>query len=102
MRHTGWFMMASVICLLSIFCLGGQTSAKDSKVYTLKQCVKEALANNWKLKAKKEQINQAEYVKNQARADFLPKLSTSYGYKRYGMEQEVFFTGLGGPIEIGA
>jgi outer membrane protein len=90
MRHTGWFMMACVICSLYIFSLGGQTWAKDNKVYTLEQCVKEALANNWKLKAKKEQINQAEYVKNQARADFLPKLSTSYGYRRLGSDQEIF------------
>jgi len=101
MRCTGWFVMACVGCLLSILCLPSGASVREKKVYTLEQCVKEALTNNWKLKAKKEQINQAEYVKNQARADFLPKLSTSYGYKRYGMEQEVFFTGLGGPIEIG-
>jgi len=102
MRHTGWFMMACVICSLYILSLGGQTWAKNNKVYTLEQCVKEALANNWKLKAKKEQINQAGYVKNQARADFLPKLSTSYGYKRYGTNQEFFIKGMpGGPLEVG-
>jgi outer membrane protein len=91
--------------LLAVFCLSNGALAEGKKVYTLEQCVKEALANNWKLKAKKEQIDQAEYVKNQARADFLPKLSTSYGYKRYGMDQEVFFKGIpgmpGGPIEVG-
>ena len=102
MRHTGWFVMACVGCLLSILCLSSGALAEEKKVFTLEMCVKEALANNWKLKAKKEQITQAEYVKNQARADFLPKLSTSYGYKRYGMQQEVFFTGLGGPLEIGS
>lgn len=101
MRCTGWFVMACVSCLLVFLYLVSGASAKEKKVYTLEQCVKEALTNNWKLKAKKEQINQAEYVKNQARADFLPKLSTTYGYKRYGMEQEVFFSGLGGPLEIG-
>jgi outer membrane protein TolC len=65
----------------------------------LDECVKEALANNWRLKAKKETIDQAEYVKNQARADFLPKLSTSYGYTRYGwknqIKTEIFNTEIG-------
>ena len=42
--------------------------AGEIRVYTLDECVKEALRNNWELKAKKEQIDQAEYVKNQARA----------------------------------
>ena len=42
------------------------------------------MTNNWRLRAIKEKIHQSTYVKNQARADFLPKLSTSYGYLRYG------------------
>ena len=40
------------------------------------------MANNRALKAKKEKIDQALFVKNQAVAEFLPKLSTSYGYSR--------------------
>jgi len=95
--------MACISCLLSILYLSSGALAAEKKVYTLEQCVKEALANNWKLKAKKEQINQAEYVKNQARADFLPKLSTSYGYKRYGMDQEAFFKDVpGSPFKVGS
>ena len=90
MRCTGWFVMACVSCLLFILYFSSGALAEGKKVYTLQGCVKEALANNWKLKAKKEQINQAEYVKNQARADFLPKLSTSYGYRRLGSDQEIF------------
>ena len=74
--------------------------AGEIRVYTLDECVKEALRNNWELKAKKEQIDQAEYVKNQARAEFLPKLSTSYGYKRYGLNQEIFTSR--GPFEMGS
>jgi len=101
MRWKGCSAMACICCLLSVLSLSIGALAAEKKIYTLDQCVKEALANNWKLKAKKEQINQAEYVKNQARADFLPKLSTSYGYKRYGFNQEVFFSGLSGPLEIG-
>ena len=102
MKLTAWFIMGCTVCFLSVFTLTEAAMTDEKKVYTLDECVKEALANNWKLKAKKEQINQAEYVKKQARADFLPKLSTSYGYKRYGLQQEVFFTGFGGPIEVGS
>ena len=91
---------ALFILFLAFFPGGGL--AADKKVYTLDECVKEALANNWKLKAKKETIDQAEYVKNQARADFLPKLSTSYGYTRYGFKQEAFFSDIGGPLEVGS
>ena len=99
MRFTSCFVMACVGGLLAVLCLSNEALA-EGKVYTLERCVKEALANNWKLKAKKEQIDQAEYVKNQARADFLPKLSTSYGYKRFGFKQE-FFTSMGA-FEVGS
>ena len=87
---------------VSNFFLFAGKAAGEKKVYTLDECVKEALANNWKLKAKKEQINQAEYVKNQARASLLPRLSTSYGYKRYGWDQEVFLSAFPQPIEVGS
>lgn len=89
--------------LLFVLFFSNEALAVEKKVYTVEQCVKEALANNWKLKAKKEQMNQAEFAKYQARADFLPKLSTSYGYKRYGWDQEVFFSGVpGSPFRIGS
>jgi len=77
-------LWSGVLFILSLTFFPGGGLAADKKVYTLDECVKEALENNWKLKAKKETIDQAQYVKNQARADFLPKLSTSYGYARYG------------------
>jgi outer membrane protein len=80
-----WFL-----CFLAVALFKQSAPAAEKKVYTLDACVKEALVNNWKLKAKKEQIDQAKYVKNKARAEFLPKLSTSYGYKRYGLNQEIF------------
>ncbi|MFP3912732.1 MAG: TolC family protein, partial [Desulfobacteraceae bacterium] len=69
--------------LLLMF-ISANVLAQEAKVYTLDEAVKEALTNNWRLKAKEERIQQASYVKNQARAEFLPKLSTSYGYSRYG------------------
>ena len=90
---------SGVLFILSLGFFPGGGLAEDVKIYNLDQCVKEALANNWKLKAKKETIDQAQYVKNQARADFLPKLSTSYSYARYGwrnqLRTEVFNTEIG-------
>lgn len=84
MRVKTSLVWSGVLFILSLTFFPGSGLTADKKVYTLDECVKEALENNWKLKAKKEIIDQAQYVKNQARADFLPKLSTSYGYARYG------------------
>ena len=103
MKFPGCVGAVCAICLLFALFFSNGALAEEKKVYTLAQCVKEALENNWKLRAKKEQINQAEYVKKQARADFLPKLSTTYGYKRYGFDQEVFFSGVpGSPFSMGS
>ncbi|MBW1703704.1 MAG: TolC family protein [Deltaproteobacteria bacterium] len=60
----------------------GVALAQEKKVYTLEASIAEALENNWSLKAKKEKIDQAGNVRKQARAEFLPKLSTTYGYTR--------------------
>lgn len=87
-------MMGYILFVSVVFLFLSEATAGEKKVYTLDECVKEALANNWKLKAKREQVSQAEYVKNQARADLLPKLKTSYGYRRLGFDQEIF-TSLG-------
>jgi len=92
---------SGVLFILSLTFFPGGGLAADKKVYTLNECVKEALANNWKLKAKKETIDQAGYVKNQARSEFLPKLSTSYGYRRDGFRREAFL-GAGIPVKVGA
>jgi outer membrane protein len=63
--------------------------AQETKVYTLEEGVAEALANNWALKAKQEKLGQATSVKNQARANFLPKLSMNYGYTRLGADRKI-------------
>ncbi len=91
---------SGVLFILSLVFSPGGGLAADKKIYTLDQCVKEALANNWRLKAKKETIDQAQYVKNQARADFLPKLSTSYGFTRYGKSRTTEIQG--GTFDIGS
>ena len=70
------------LILLSLVFQTGESLAQENKVYTIEASIAEALENNWSLKAKKEKIDQAGNVRKQARAEFLPKLSTSYGYTR--------------------
>jgi outer membrane protein len=67
--------------------------------YNLDESVALALSKNYALKARKEQIEQARMVKNQARADFLPKAATNYSYTRLG-EVLTFKSGLGGDVPI--
>ncbi|SPD75057.1 putative Type I secretion outer membrane protein [uncultured Desulfobacterium sp.] len=82
-------MMCRTSVLLALFlaisCLPIVSHAQDNR-YSLEKSIEEALEKNWSLKAKSEKVNQALDVKNQARAEFLPKLSTSYGYTRLSEE----------------
>ena len=70
------------LLFLSLYFYPDGGLAQDNKVYTVEKSITEAFTNNWALKAKRERIEQAAYTKNQARAEFLPKLSTTYGYTR--------------------
>jgi outer membrane protein TolC len=54
----------------------------QDNIYTLDKSISEALANSWTIKAKKEKVEQAKYLKGQAKAGFFPTLSTSYSYTR--------------------
>lgn len=74
-----WLLLA-VFMMSGIF--SGKCIAEEANVDTLPESIDEAIANNWVLKAKKEKIDQARYVKKRAGSEFLPKLSTSYGYTR--------------------
>ncbi|MBN2419153.1 MAG: TolC family protein [Deltaproteobacteria bacterium] len=76
------FCIISVVLPLIFFQSYSYTFSQETKVYTLEESIAEALAHNRVVKAKEERINQAVHAKNQARAEFLPKLSTSYGYTR--------------------
>ncbi|MFC1532606.1 TolC family protein [Thermodesulfobacteriota bacterium] len=53
-----------------------------TKVYTIDESIREALENNWGVKVKKEKIEESQFVKKQAKADFMPKVSATYGYTR--------------------
>lgn len=72
---TSLFYIISVVLPTLLFQPCSNALAQKTKVYTLDESIAEALANNRALKAKKEKINQAM-------AEFLPKLSTSYVYTR--------------------
>jgi outer membrane protein len=75
-------------------------AAEDSKkIYTLEESISKAIANSYKLKARQERMDQAEFAKNQARADFLPKLGTTYSYNRLS-EARTFRSSLAQGSEI--
>ncbi|MDY6881790.1 MAG: TolC family protein [Desulfatiglans sp.] len=70
--------------------------AQEKALFSLEDCVAEALANNRSLSAKKEKIEQSILLKRQARSEFLPKLSTSYSYTRFDEEKTFRSTLMGG------
>jgi outer membrane protein len=100
MKVKNWLISGGVFYILSVIFFPGFGLAAGKKTYTLDEAVKEALANNWQLKAKEERVSQATYAKNQARAEFLPKLSTSYGYLRYGQRNTTEIQGM--TVEVGS
>ena len=71
--------------LISIHCIYAEEDRTN--IFTLDKSIKEALANNWSIKAKEEKIEEQEYKKRQAKADLYPKFSTSYGYTRLSKVQ---------------
>jgi outer membrane protein len=72
--------MVAVILFFSSHSAGAQ---ERKNFYTLQRSISEAMENSYKVKAREERLDQATSAKKQARADFLPKLSTSYGYTRF-------------------
>jgi outer membrane protein TolC len=68
--------------VLSLWASAVAEETKKESFFTLENAVQEALKNNYQVKIRREQVDEARYVKDQARADFFPKLSTSYGYTR--------------------
>jgi len=80
--RTLFFTWQFFILLLFIIFQNVSADEGKSKVYTLDESIKEALSNNWSIKAKQEKIEETIYGKKKARADFFPKFSTTYGYTR--------------------
>ncbi|MBW2136769.1 MAG: TolC family protein [Deltaproteobacteria bacterium] len=87
------------LLVLILTLLSQVTEAEETTVYTLERSVEEALRNNWGLKAEKEKIEQAVEVMKQSKAEFFPKLSTTYGYVR-DSEARTSRSTLGGGREI--
>jgi|WetSurMetagenome_2_1015567.scaffolds.fasta_scaffold16708_4 outer membrane protein len=67
-------------------------SAKN--VYTLESGIKEAVENNWSVKAREDKITESSYAEKGAKADMLPQVSTSYTFAHLGVvpsiDTEVF------------
>lgn len=83
MNPRGQFIGIAMVCFFCFLCVSASGFAESKKgVYTLDQSIEEAFSNNWSLKAKAEKITRSEQLEKQARAEFFPKLSTSYGYTR--------------------
>ena len=76
------FKFAVMGSLLISFVWSGAGFAQEKKIYTLEESIAEAFSDNTSLKAIKEKVYQSIQVKKQARADFFPKLSTTYAYNR--------------------
>ena len=80
---------------LSIFCsVIGYAEDADTEVYTLEKSVKEAIDRNWGVKTKEQKIEEAQYAQKKARADMLPRFSTSYSYTRIGEVSVIEFNGM--------
>jgi len=81
MRCMRWIVVFSVFVFLLLGMMRSPLFAQEEKeIFTLSESIDMALNKNWSLKAKKEGVSQATAVKNQARSEFLPSLSTNYGY----------------------
>ena len=91
-----------VICFFLLTLSAAAVQAQAGDLYTLEQSIQEALENNRSLKTVQEKTEEARYVKDQAKADFLPKLSTSYGYTRLSEVTRSTAIPLGGGLEIPA
>jgi len=84
MRCKRLVVVFSVLVFLFFGMMGSPLFAQEEKeVFTLSESIAVALEKNWTLRAREEGVLQANAVKKQSRADFLPTLSTMYGYTGY-------------------
>lgn len=72
-----------------------QGGEDGSRVYTLADSIREAIENNWTIKAGEEKVLESEYAEKEARSGFYPELSMSYSYTRLSDVTEI------GTIELG-
>ncbi len=81
-RSSSFFVIFLKICVtLSLLCVSCvYANGEATNIFTLDESIRTALVNNSSIKAKEEKIEERLYAKDQAKADFLPKFSTTYGY----------------------
>jgi outer membrane protein len=92
MRSLSGMMLRGIglALLLSQFLFEAVSNGEETpqqNFFTMESSVDEALANNYQVKIRKERIGEANFAKDRAKADFFPKLSTTYGYTRYDKDQ---------------
>ncbi|MFZ7110151.1 MAG: TolC family protein [Desulfatiglandales bacterium] len=102
MKSRSWLNLFVLILTFFMTSAPGALQAQEQDVYTLKQGIEEALEKNLFLKAVREKTEEARHVESQARADFLPKLGTSYGYTRLSEVSRSRAVLMGGGLEIPA
>ena len=94
--RTLFFMWPFFILFFFIIFQNVSADERKNKVYTLDESIKEALSNNWSIKAKKEKIEESIYGKKKAKSDFFPKFSTTYSYTRLDDVEKSAPTSFGG------
>ena len=77
-------MMEKVFILLGIlfFLIAGPSPGTGADVLTLEESVKIALERSLSVKSAEQEIKAKEFEERSSKADFYPKLSTSYTYTR--------------------
>ena len=77
-------MMGKVFIFLAIlfFLIAGSSPSIGADVLTLEESIKIALERSLSVKSAEQEIKAKEFQERSSRADFYPKLSTSYTYTR--------------------
>jgi outer membrane protein len=100
MTQTRSACVAGLSLLILLILLPRLGAAQEThKFYTLQESVAEALTNSWDIRQIEERIFQAEFLKKQARADFLPKLGMDYTYL-HSDEPQAYPTGGAGTLFV--
>ena len=83
MRRKGSIQWICTFFFFILTSLASVVAAQERENYfTLERSISQALENSYKIKARSERIEQTSDFMKQARADFLPKLGTTYSYNK--------------------
>ena len=104
MTRKGSIQWIGILLFFGLISLPTAAAAQDRKnFFTLEKSISQALENSYKIRARDERIEQANNVKKQARADFLPKLGTTYSYTKLSEPpiSRASLLGTGIPLTVG-